>query len=149
MTGKRRCRTDGQRLPPICLQVRSQVLQKEMGLKSKTEPCCEGLLTLGILRWDLLLFSLLAPCCPSTRKIIFDILVPWERGPNALDSYKELCPFPPQHSTHTHRDQPPPRSLSMCVCTWPEPFKGSPCCIHRGAKGQSLGKIQEPQFSLN
>lgn len=77
---------DGQRLPLICLQVCSQVLQKEAGLKSKTEPCCEGLLTLGILRWDLLLFSLLAPCCPSTRKIIFDIMVPWERGPNALDS---------------------------------------------------------------
>lgn len=138
-TGKRRYRTyfpgGGQRLPPPRLQAPGQVLQKEMGLKSETEPCCEGLLTLGQRRWMYLLFSLLAPCCPSTRKTMFDILIPWERGPNALDSYKELCPFPPR--------------LIPSMCTWPKPFRGSPHCIHRGAKGQRLRKIQEPQFSVS
>lgn len=102
--------------PPARLQARSQVLQEEVGLKSKTEPCSEGLLTLGIRRWDVSLFSLLAPCCPSTRKTMFDILIPWEKGPNALDSYKALCPFPP----HLARTQASPRLIpSMCVCTWP------------------------------
>lgn len=66
---------------------------------------------------------------------MFDILIPWERGPNALDSYKELCPFPPR--------------LIPSMCTWPKPFRGSPHCIHRGAKGQRLRKIQEPQFSVS
>ena len=48
---------------------------------------------------------------------MFDILIPWERGPNALDSYKALCPFPPRLA----RTQTSPRLIpSMCVCTWPE-----------------------------
>lgn len=43
---------------------------------------------------------------------MFDILIPWERGPNALDSYKGLCPFPPRLA---HRDQSPPHPLNVCV----------------------------------
>lgn len=73
------------------------------------------------MRWDLLPFSILAPCCPSTRRIFLMSWFPgkgaqtYQAGQVALDIYREPCPFPPRHCT---QGTVPPQSLWMCVCMW-------------------------------
>lgn len=83
-----------------------------------------------MMRWDLLSFSILPPCCLSTKRKITGSLAKGPKhtsaGQVALASDRELCPFPPLHGTHTQ--QPPPRSLWMCVCITARPFKGMQSC---------------------
>lgn len=53
------------------------------GVEEKITDFLKGLLTLLITQSDLLPFSILTLCCLSTKKkITFDVLVPWKRGPN-------------------------------------------------------------------
>lgn len=71
-----------------------------------------------MMRWDLLSFLILPPCCLSTERKITDSLAKGPEHPKAgqvaLASDRELCPFPPLHGTHTQ--QSPRWSLWMWVC---------------------------------
>lgn len=101
-----------------------------------------------MMRWDLLSFSILLPCCLSTKRKITGSLAKGPKhtraGQVALASDRELCPFPPLHGTHTQ--QPPPWSLWMCVCITAGPFKArgnikDPICYFPRVAWVSKGNV--------
>lgn len=108
-------------------------------------------------------FSILAPCHPSTRRnIIFNVLGPWKRDPNK--SGQSRLPWtvtesfvPPHPCTAHNAEQSPHLDPAECVCvrtrapaqgmdTAAQAFLGRFAAVCRGIQGQSLGKIQGPQF---